>query len=903
MQRPKPFLRIVAIVVAIVILVPIAVIAVLVATFDPNAYKPQIVAAVERATHRRLTIAGPLRMSVSLVPTISASGITLANPPGFPDADMATLKQVQAQVALLPLLRHRIDIVKLTLVDPAITLEYDATGRPNWLFGEPPSETATGAQSVTPRPEAGQNGEKSGEGQKIALQSVSIVNGTITYKPPAERIPLDSGAVRTTGAAQPMTLAIARFTGQADSLDAPLNVSMQARYDSAPFTLTGTVGPVARLTGAGGSGPWPVDVTLGAAGAQLHLKGGIAHPRLLRGYALDLHASIPDLAALDPYLGGLYPGVAGAGKSILPPLRSVDIKAQITEAASGELPAINNASVTAGQSDLGAWRKGLSISSLNLTMASLDQPLTVAMAGQYQGKTLGLEGTAGPLGPILTAALDGTKPAKPGDTADIRSFGVNLAARVGDAQFGVTGGIATPRKLAGVALKLTAKIPDLAQLSDLADTPLPALTDIGLSGLLTDPGGQGLDHAIGLDSLAVSSTQLQFGGALSLNFVKTPDLQAVINAPRVDLTALLKAMPKPAVAPANPAPATSSAPATSAHAGTGPMIPATPLPFGLLRRGNGNVELTIGNLTYDGASYDAITAHGLLHNGVLTIRPISMQSPGGSVSGTLEVDAAANPPRIHVTEAAPAFRLAPLLTLLGLPNSASATVQLYADLSGQGNTPRGIASTLGGKLGLATVNGEVDGALLGRLLGGALGSVGLPAGLVGAQGPVEVRCFATRLDAERGQARIAALSLDSSRVALTGTGTIDLGAERLNLILRPQVRVGNGSAPVPVAIRGTFRNPKPGAAPPGAYSATAAALAQRLGHSNGGTILGQFAQRLGIDLGGDAPAPPESCRGALTLARMDHPGPMPSAATAGVTPAQRAAPRSGPQNLLQSLFR
>jgi AsmA protein len=433
---------------------------------------------------------------------------------------------------------------------------------------------------------------------------------------------------------------------------------------------------------------------------------------------------------------------------------------------------------------------------------------------------------------------------------------------------------------------------------------LPAWTNIGLSGLLTDPGGQGLTHAIGLDSLAVTADQGQFGGAFSLIRGKVPDLQAVINAPRIDLTALLQAMPKPDAATTGTTPGTM--PGTTNVIPTQPdrsgdLIPATPLPFNLLRQGDGNVELTIGQLMYDGATYDAITAHGLLHNGVLVVRPITAELPGGAVTGTLNVDTTSNPPKIHITSSAPAFRLAPLLSVMGLPNAAGATMALYADLGGEGNSLRGIAATLNGSLGVSTVNGEIDGALLARLFGSSLSAVGLPASLVGAQGPVMVRCFAGRIDATNGLASVRALTLDSSRMYLTGTGTFDLGAERLNLILRPQVRVDNGQAPIPVALRGTFADPHAGIAPAGDYDATMASLAQQLGR-NHQTVLGRLAQKLGIT---PPPASPQSCTGALTLARMGHPGPMPSGPgydAAAPAQAQGTAPTSGPQNLLQSLF-
>lgn len=885
MPKSRSIRRVVLVVVALLIVVPLAAVAIFVATFNPDRYKPRVITAVERATGRQVTITGPLRMRLALVPTISATGISLANPPGYADPQMATLKRVEAQVALLPLLSHRIDVLKLVLVAPAITLEYGPTGVPNWLFtnAAPAPNTPGTAAAPSARPHR----------QTIALQSVSIENGTITYRPPAGLLALQPGIAQSVPAA-PTVLTITHFTGTAASLAAPLHLTMQAAYGAAPFTLDGTTGPVSRL--GGGGGPWPIDLTLGAQNATLHVKGSIAHPRRLQGYALEIHATIPNLAALDPYAGG----------DNLPPLRSVAFAARITKTkgAPGVLPAIGDASLTAGQSDLGTWRNGLSIASLNATMASLDQPLTVAMAGQYQGKPVGLEGTAGPLGPIIEAAIDrntANRPPnrprnQPAPATAAPGFTVNLAAKVGNARFGIAGGIASPATLAGVALKLTARIPNLAHLSDLAGKPLPAWTNIGVSGLLTDPGGQGLTHAIGLDSLAVSADQGQFGGAFRLTRGTVPDLQAVIDAPRLDLTALLRAMPK-AAPPAN-APTAGVPPARA----TAPddLIPTTPLPFGMLRNGDGNVELTIGQLLYQGATYDAITAHGLLRNGVLTVRPFDAELPGGSIGGTLDVDAAANPPRVHITASAPAFRLAPLLTLLGLPNSAGATVQLYTNLAGQGNTPRGLAATLNGTLGITSVNGEIDGALLSRLFGTSLSAVGLPASLVGAQGPVMVRCFAGRLDARNGLANVRALTLDSSRMYLTGTGSLDLGAERLNLILRPQVRIGGGNAPIPVSVSGTFAHPHEGIARAGAYGATAAALARQLGGANG-SVLGRLAQNLGI---APRPADPQSCTGALALARLGHPGPMPTApASAGFAAPPGPARRGGPQNLLRSLFK
>ena len=66
---------------ALLLLLPVAALGITVAVVDPNDYKPQVVAAVQRATGRTLTMGGPLRISRSLWPTIAVTDVKLANLP------------------------------------------------------------------------------------------------------------------------------------------------------------------------------------------------------------------------------------------------------------------------------------------------------------------------------------------------------------------------------------------------------------------------------------------------------------------------------------------------------------------------------------------------------------------------------------------------------------------------------------------------------------------------------------------------------------------------------------------------------------------------------------------------------------------------------------------------------
>ena len=48
---------------------------------------------------------------------------------------MLTAKRIEAQVALLPLLRRRVDVVRFALIEPTISLETDGKGNGNWQIG------------------------------------------------------------------------------------------------------------------------------------------------------------------------------------------------------------------------------------------------------------------------------------------------------------------------------------------------------------------------------------------------------------------------------------------------------------------------------------------------------------------------------------------------------------------------------------------------------------------------------------------------------------------------------------------------------------------------------------------------------------------------------------------------
>lgn len=110
-------------------------------------------------------------IGVSIFPRLEAraGASTIANPEGFGDAPFASMKELRAAVALLPLLSQNVEIEEFVLVEPTIGLVNLENGKNNWTFdfgAAPPKEG-----------EPPQQGGSMG----AALRDVRIENGKVSY--------------------------------------------------------------------------------------------------------------------------------------------------------------------------------------------------------------------------------------------------------------------------------------------------------------------------------------------------------------------------------------------------------------------------------------------------------------------------------------------------------------------------------------------------------------------------------------------------------------------------------------------------------------------------------------------------------------------------------------------------
>ena len=291
--------------------------AIAIATIDPNHFVAPLAARVKADTGRTLSVGGPVEIKLSLEPKVVLPNVAFANAPGRKPAQMLTAKRIEAQIALLPLLSRRFEVVQFILVEPTIALETDASGRGNWDFGKPGTPSAAGAAG---EPTTG-----------VGIGNLEIRNGTLTYR---------SAGGNVTHAS------IERLLLHARDMQTPVALEFRGSVEDVPIALSGDLGsperwlrqqwpyPVA-VKGDIARNPAQLTAKLSRQGATTRLdelvasygpieaKGSIrmieeaGHTR----YAIDLQVPTVELAKLPAV--GPAPAAEGAATPAAPASRFI----------------------------------------------------------------------------------------------------------------------------------------------------------------------------------------------------------------------------------------------------------------------------------------------------------------------------------------------------------------------------------------------------------------------------------------------------------------------------------------------------------------------------------------------------------------------------------------------------
>ena len=241
-------------------------VAVVVQTIDVDRYARLAIAEVKTLTGRELAIRGDLKISVFPRLAVRAEDVSFANAAGGSRPEMIKAKRVDGAVALLPLLRRKVEITRLTVTDLDVLLEKDAKGVGNWVLKPP-------AAGAAPRP-AG-----AGPDFEFDVAELAVDRGSLTWRNGG------NGASR-----EAIRLAVRKLRLQERVLGTDRDVELDAAFRDQPFTVKGRIGRIVDLIAK--AADWPVDVVATTDGASATAKGSIDWSAALPALDLALKAEL-----------------------------------------------------------------------------------------------------------------------------------------------------------------------------------------------------------------------------------------------------------------------------------------------------------------------------------------------------------------------------------------------------------------------------------------------------------------------------------------------------------------------------------------------------------------------------------------------------------------------------------
>ena len=857
---------------ALVVLLVGGALAVLLTT-DFSKYRGAIEAKVSEATGRAFKIGSNFRVEIGLSPKLVANDVVFANAPWGSRPDMIVVKQFEVQINLLPLLFGNLSVAQLKLVDANILLETDAHGRGNWEF-----ET-TGTPAAAP--------------QAPAPEERETRNGAI-HVPEIHDVYFEGVLLQfhdgQTNELRRFSLGHLRLSS-ADR-NAPLKIDINGTYNDFYFEIGGSVGSANALGRRGTPSPVDIAAKLGATDATVRVRGEFKEPLEARGYDLHVTAATGELAQIADFARDAHFATFRLPK--LGPLKA-DFRvrdAGPADAPAGGMPSLASAKIDAGREDLlrlqigGSVRDAVELKGIALDATASGQEIGALSGLVLPGVPSGLPQIP-PLGPYKLAV----KVTNGADHISLPAVRLDLG-RDDQLKLTVSGAIRDPLAGKGYALTVDGRTPDLAAAASQFKLSVPLAGPLTLTGKIADAG----PNRYALSGFEVKAADSDLGGSGSLSLAGArPAATLDLASTTIDLGKITPAE-KPA-APSTPAPG-------AKPSGDGRVFPADPLPWDVLNALDGDLRYRAATIrTPDGPQFRDTTVQATLHDGTLSVQPISTTIGNGRVAGTLSLanktDTLALKLSVRGVSLHEIDREVPGPDLVdgGVTNAD-------IDVRGSGNSVRAVMGNLTGTIFLGIGPGTFTSRYTDIL--GVGGLMNLVSKSLPRTERTTLHCLVTRFDVSDGLARSRVLVADTGRMTLDGSGTINLKDERLDLGLDTHTKVTNLlSLMPPVSVGGTLADPD---FEPDVGAAAAGVIGNVVGD-----ILRQPGNLIDSIFGSSGSPDQKICAAAYAKAQVAAlPGALPAGGSAATPPSgsqpgqpapqpQKAAPQKKQTDAIQDL--
>lgn len=772
--------------VAAVLLLAVGAFVFLVATFDPNDYRPRLVQLVKDQTGRDLSIGD---IGLKLFPKVGARlrEVSLVDRDGT--GQFAGAMEVSVYVALLPLLSREVVVEEVRLDGLRMDLVKRADGTANFDDLVRPSAAAEAAQ-----PPAGRDQHSAAQPMRLDIEGVRVTDARVTWKD------------EITGNDLAITVAELR-TGRITEnqpVEVELSAAMKGVQPQADLRT--------RLRGT-------VDFDLQA---QRFRVGGLD---------LKLDGSALDYSAIELALTGDVEALAGDQRVAVSGLK-LDAKARRgNDAYDVKLaaPAIESTAQALLIDDLTVSATG-TVAGTQLTQSMLKVPalqvnlaesrvlidrLSLAANALSGGDKIGIELSAPKLdvtperasgeSASLAAKIDGPQrngtvllnlSAVEGSAKALRIGTAVLAVDMKQQDNTVKGELRTP--FTGNLETRVFELPKIAGEFTVTGPTLPkGAIKVPLAGLVrADLGKERIaaDLATRFDESSIKAK----GGVTG--FAK-PAVDFDVDIDKLDVDRYLP--PKDAKAAARP-----SKPAGDAQK-------EEPIDLSALKPLDLKGVLRIGWLKASNVKATKVRVEVRARDGKLDVDPLAANLYEGSVKGAISVDANVN--RFAVKQNLTGVAIGPLLRDAANQDILEGKGTVVLDVTTQGNVVSALTRALNGSARLALRDGAVKGVDLAGAVRGVKSAFG--AGDVEGSGSSKQKTDFSELTAsfaiKNGVAHNDDLSLKSPFVRVTGGGDVDIAANKLDYVVKTAIvasMAGQGGREmgdlkgltVPVRVAGPF---------------------------------------------------------------------------------------------------
>lgn len=424
---------------------------------------------------------------------------------------------------------------------------------------------------------------------------------------------------------------------------------------------------------------------------------------------------------------------------------------------------------------------------------SAGEELSFSAQGQYKGMPLKAQGRGGP----VLGLRDESTP-----------YRLKVDLSVGHTGVKADGTITSLLMFSAMDMRLAVRGESLAQLFPLLGIALPQTRAYATEGHLVHSGRswryEKFSGNIG-DSDIAGSLQVDTGG-------KRPAMKAELESKLLDLAdlgPLIGAKPGSVDAARQAAPPADTGAAKTAQARPASARVLSDLPFNTERWDSVDAEVTLKAKTIRRAKalpLEDLMVHLSLRDSVLTLDPLDFGVAGGQLNAVISLDGRQDPIQARAQVRARKILLAKLLPTVALSKTSIGQINGEFDLAGKGDSVGRMLASSNGKVGLVIANGEISKMMMEKI---GLHLWEMLVLKVSGDKLVKLRCAIADFDVKQGVMHADGLIFDTEITTIVGTGSIDLGQERLDLTLNPNTK---DTSPValrsPIYVRGSFARPE-----------------------------------------------------------------------------------------------